>query len=158
MMYRNAVLVECKNDEELARRVLSFLGLKFKIRHRGNKAEILKDFTEDKVSESIVFIDLDEPSDWPRTYNFIINNKISISNLKSTYLYVDNSRKVIIVLFDKNLEEWLISNCSLNSSLWGKLHRSIKEFRKYLDEEKCQRVINELANSISNHLKQLSIA
>ena len=116
MIYRKCIIVECRNDQELAKRIRNLLSIKFKILHLGNKSEILDSYVNDKVVECIIFLDLDNPNESLNRWRKVLDNKNNISILKSTYIYIDFEKKVIIILFEKNLEDWLIKNCNLNVS------------------------------------------
>ena len=127
MIYRKCIIVECRNDQGLAKRIRNLLNIKFKILHLGNKSEILDSYVNNKVVECIIFLDLDNPNEWLNRWRKVLDNKNNISILKSTYIYIDFEKKVIIILFEKNLEDWLIRNCNLNVS-WSTYIEKLKLF------------------------------
>ena len=86
------------------------MNLNLRIVHGGSKSKILDLYIRDDIAEGIVVVDLDNPNDWPNRWRFILNNRMEISGLKSTYVHVNHNRKVLTLILEKNLEGWLIEN------------------------------------------------
>jgi len=134
------ILYECINDEVLVQRLRKYIHKQGKVvprkRHGANRTEILKLIIERKLRNSIAFIDHDQPENWSSRQVHILYNKRPFKSIGHAYWYHDRETNVLIIIFDRNLEDWLLRICKTKSITWDELHRNVKKFQKLLSNNR----------------------